>query len=329
MPVLSPSNSPTRQHLVAVTQDMASGRTALNDHPTQSVTTIDGWASTIFGLPFLLAGVFTVVMAFHGTSTQKHAPTWLIAMIGSFFVAAALFLIIHGAAGIARRAAFRRESALHPGQAWLADYAWHQQGFTYSASNEMIKRFLGAVCWTAFVIPFIWIGMTQRGTWMFAVVGFIFLALSLIFWTRWLKMVAEVLRYGNSFLAFDQFPYFLGSSFHARLRAPAHIQNLDQLTFTLRCVQEAYVTSGTGENRSSSVRCFELYQDQTTLTGQQLASYAGGFIPVQFQLPADKPGCNLVSRPPCYWEIEARGTRGNSKGADYQAYFLIPVYPSR
>ncbi len=329
MPVLSPSNSPARQHYVAVTQNMAAGGAALRDHPAQSVTTIDGWGSLLFALPFLAAGGFTVVMGLlHQTANrQKHAPTWLIILIGSFFLAAGLFLAIHGAMGLARRAAFKRQSALHPGQPWLADYAWNQQGFTYSASKEMLKRFVGAACWTTFLIPFIWIGMTQRGTFVFAVVGFIFLALSLIFWVRWLKMVAEVLRYGNSFLAFDQFPYYLGSSFHARLRAPAHVQDLEQLTLTLRCVQEAYMTTGRGENRTSSVQCFEVYQSQSTLTREQLAAYAGGFIPVQFQIPADKPGCQLINTPPVYWEIEARGTRGgNAQNAEYLAYFLIPVY---
>jgi len=309
---------------------MSSGLTALRDHPAQSVTTINGWGSLLFGLPFLVAGGFTVAMGFlHATAkVQKHSPTWLIVLIGSFFLAAGLFLSIHGAMGLARRAAFKRESALHPGQPWLADYAWNQQGFTYSASKEMLKRFIGAVTWNAFLVPFIWIGMTQRGTWIFAVVGIIFGLLGLVFWVRWLKMVAEVLRYGNSFLAFDQFPYYLGSSFRARLRAPAHIQDLDQLTLTLRCVQEAYMTSGTGENRSSTVQCFELYQNQSTLTREQLASFAGGFIPVQFPLPADKPGCQLANTPPVYWEIEARGTRGNAKDPAYQAYFLIPVYAS-
>jgi hypothetical protein len=34
-------------------------------------------------------------------------------------------------------------------------------------------------------------------------------------------------------------------------------------------------------------------------------------------------GTWLAGAPPTYWEIEAKGT---ARGADYEAYFLVPVY---
>ena len=76
-------------------------------------------------------------------------------------------------------------------------------------------------------------------------------------------MLGELFRYGNTFFVYDEFPYFLGQTLHARLRAPHHISSLDELTFTLRCVQEKYVTTGTGQNRTTRVVCFEHYRKRS------------------------------------------------------------------
>ena len=46
-------------------------------------------------------------------------------------------------------------------------------------------------------------------------------------------------------------------------------------------------------------------------------------IPVEFRLPADKLTTSLADTPPTYWQIEAKG---EAIGANYQAYFLVPVY---
>src|SRR5271165_3784955 len=154
----------------------------------------------------------------------------------------------------------------------------------------------------------------------------LFALFGMAFWWRFAQAFGQLLRYGSSFLAYDQFPFFLGSTLSARLRVPHHINDLDQLTLTLRCVAEKYITSGTGRDRNSKVVCYELYQQQTTLSREQLASYASGDIPVQFPIPAGQPTTTLVNAPPTYWEIEATGS---SPSVNYQAYFLVPVYTQR
>jgi len=136
-------------------------------------------------------------------------------------------------------------------------------------------------------------------------------------------MLTNLIRYGNSFLAYDEFPFFLGCTFRGRLRVPCHFALLNSLRLTLRCLQERYVTTGQGDDRSSRVVCYELYKDSITFDQQQLANCIGAEIPVEFRLPADKLPTTLAATPPTYWQIEARG-RG--RGANYEAYFLVPVY---
>ena len=297
----------------------------LLNHPTQSSAPIDGWKSILFGLPFLLIGLFMEATTFdfipvHG----KHAPEWMLSLIGVFFGLPGLFLVIHGVLGLIRKAAHDREAAQFPGQPWYSDHHWRKEGSTFSAFHAMVSRLIAALGWSAFLVPFFWIGLRERGmARVFLAGAILFALLGLIFWYRWAQMLADLLRYGNSFLNYDQFPYYLGSTLRARLRAPQHVSDLDELSFTLRCVQEKYVTTGTGNNRKTQVVCYELYTDSHTLSRDQIIGLAGGDIPIEFPLPPDQRTTTLCYNPPIYWEIEARG---RSHAVAYEAYFLVPVY---
>jgi hypothetical protein len=321
--IAQPNASPTHG-FVTVTQEMTQAGNSLQNHPTQSATTIDGWSSVLFGLPFLLIGIFIEGSALnlhpvHG----KNAPSWLIAMVGSFFFLPGTFLVIHGITGLAHKMRYRREGALHPGQVWFADYHWHKEGFRFSAFGTLLGRLSFALFWSAFLVPFFWAGL--RGAWPFLIGGSFFALLGLFIWYRAFQMFADLFRYGNTFLQYDNFPYFLGSTLNAQLRAPDHLADIDELTFTFRCVAERYLTGGSGRNRNSQVVCYELYKDVASFPRERLAAFAGGAIPVQFTIPADQPSTSLISTPPTYWEIEARG---KGREADYEAYFLVPVYPA-
>ena len=296
---------------------------ALPNYPAQSVTTVDGGAAALFGLPFLAAGIFLGLMSFNMLQARRHGPAWMIVLIGAMFFSAGLFLCLHGVYGMIRKSVYRQKAAETPGEPWLFDFHWRQEGIEFSAFNAMVARLVGALVWNLFLVPFFWIGYTQRGAWLFFAVASLFALLGIFFWVRWAQMLADLIRYGNSFLAYDEFPYFLGGTLRARLCAPRHLGLIDSLTLTLRCVQERYITTGSGSDRSSRVVCYELYKDVVTLGQQRLGNYVGAEIPVEFRLPEDKLPTTLAATPPTYWQIEARG---EARGADYEAYFLIPVY---
>jgi hypothetical protein len=296
----------------------------LPNHPAQSGAPIDGWKSVLFGLPFLLAGVAIECAALNLLPGRKNAPDWLIGLVGAFFFLGGAFLIVHGLRGAARRAEYERESSARPGEPWLCDHPWHREGVGFSAFNAMLERLVAALVWNAFLIPFFWVGLNERGVGrVFLIFASLFALLGLVFWARWIQMLADLVRYGNSFLYYDEFPYFLGHTLRVRLRAPRHLASLDELALTLRCVQEKYVTTGSGNDRSTQVVCYELYKDTTTFSSAQLAACAGGDIPVEFHLPTDEHATALAETPPTYWEVEARG---KAHGAAYEAFFLVPVY---
>jgi hypothetical protein len=326
MPTTYPGVTPTHG-IPTVTQDMVlrGPGASLSDHPARSATTIDGWKSLLFGLPFFLAGAFIIASAFHIIPVKgKHAPEWLVGLFGGFFLLPGMFLIGHGVVGIVRKIRYQREAARHPGQPWYGDYHWHTEGFRFSAFQAVLGRLSFALFWSAFLVPFFWIG--AKGAWPFLVFSTIFALIGLYIWYRFLQKLADFVRHGNSFLEYDQFPYFLGSNCNVRLRTPPHIADLDQLTLTFRCVTEKYITTGVGNNRTSQVACYELYKDQATFSRERLAAMSGSSIPAQFSIPADQPATSLISTPPTYWEIEARGT---SPQVNYVAYFLVPIYKTQ
>jgi hypothetical protein len=294
----------------------------LTNHPTQSATTIDGWPSALLGLPFLIAGVLIEAVAFDVTHAPRDVPPWVGGLIGGMFVFGGLSFLIHGLRGVVRRAAYVREVRQRPDQPWMYDFHWRQDGVTFSAFGTMLGRLMAALVWYAFLAPFFWVGLNANGGGAFLVFAALFGLLGLVFWFRWLQMLAELVRYGNSFLQYDTFPYALGGTMSAQLRTDRHFAVIQELVVTFRCVEEKYVTSGTGRN-SRVVLCYELYKDAATFRRDQLTAFAAGVLPLQFRIPGDQPTTALASQPPIYWEIEARGT---APDADYEAYFLVPVY---
>jgi hypothetical protein len=313
--------TPNQKLLVGVPAN--SSERVLVNHPTQSATAIDGWKSVLFGLPFFAAGIFIGAVALEYVGGKKHAPDWLVGLVGFFFFAAGAFLIIHGLRGVIRKAKYDSEARQVPHELWLCDYHWRREGVTFSTFNSMLQRLFAALFWNAFLIPFFWIGLSESGAWFFAVVAGLFALIGLVFWVRWAQMLAELLRYGNTFLGYNNFPFFLGSTLSARLRTPAHYSDLDELTFTLRCVQERYITTNSGRDRTTNVVCFELYSASQTFSHGQLAAFSNQGIPLEFSLPESQPPTFLVSAPPTYWEIEANG---KSSHVNFQAFFLVPVY---
>ena len=101
--------TPSQTLLVGVPAN--SSERVLVNHPTQSATAIDGWKSVLFGLPFFAAGIFIEAVAFDYVGGKKHAPDWLIGLVGFFFFAAGAFLIIHGLRGVIRKTKYDREAA--------------------------------------------------------------------------------------------------------------------------------------------------------------------------------------------------------------------------
>jgi hypothetical protein len=299
------------------------GHPVLANHRSRSATAIQGWGSALFGIPFLVAGLAIGLFSLDRFRAHHRASNWLIALVaGMFFCGGALFAV-HGLRDVVRQAAYRRQAAQRPSEPWLYDFPWRRDGIAFSAFDDMLGRLLAAMVWTTFLLPFAWVGMKVRGAWPFPAAVALVGLLGLIFWFRWAQMLFHLLLSGPSFLCYESLPFALGGTLRARLRSPHHLSTIEQLTLTLRCVQETDASTGNGPDRSTRVVCYELYKDVATYDRDRLIGLAGNDVPIEFRLPPDQPATDLAATPPTYWEIEAKG---KARGVDYEAVFLVPVY---
>lgn len=298
----------------------------LRHHRTLSAAPINRWRSVLFGLPFISAGALIALVSVGRIPARKYAPDGLLAAIAAIFIGGGLVFLVHGIRDLRRRAIWRQQSAARPGEPWLADYAWHRDGVAFFPLDEMLQRLLAALGWTFVLTLMGWLGAREPDGWpIWAALSFFSLC-CLLLWAWWAASVLELRRYGSSYLKFSEFPFRLGGELHARLSVPRNLSRILQLSVTLRCIQEQYVTRGSGSQQTVSIICYERYKDVILMNASQLAWFGRGEVPIEFPLPAEQAGTELSAAPPTYWEIEVRG---RARGADYEAFFLVPIYDAR
>lgn len=303
-------------------------RKAINSNQSRSGTTVHGWGAMIFGIPFLAAGAFIVLISadiIHAAESSFNAPRWVVGACGGLFGAAGLWLMLHGWIGVRRNARRKEQLARRPSEPWLADYVWDVRG---AKDNNLARAFASTlgfsfVCF--FAVPFVWlmflsdenIPIFAKGIMSFFLLIFgIFGFYAVYLWLRWLK-------YGTSRIEYGSFPARLGEKFSVSFRRRTAL-NTPKIKFTIRCVEEKYETTGTGKNRSTKVVCYQLYGDVIERELDTNDRRRGVSFDLEFDLPPNPEfTTRLADRPPVYWELEASA---ETPGVDYHAVFLIPVY---
>ena len=160
-----------------------------------------------------------------------------------------------------------------------------------------------------------------------------FYAFVLGFWGWWLFRLARVLRFRHPRFRYDRFPFFLGERVEGVLEGIEGLEGCPRVSATLRCVKEEWRGSGKGRHRAR-----ETLREQTIEIGPagwvrrlvgpaEIDLPAGATrlaIPLRFELPAEDLGTRLLAEPARRWELETRAER---PGFDFEATFLLPVYP--
>jgi hypothetical protein len=128
-------------------------------------------------------------------------------------------------------------------------------------------------------------------------------------------------KYGRGVAHLGRFPFRRGSTLELHVEAPRALPQHAVATATLRCIQERYVTTGAGEDRSTTVHLFEVYRD--TAPAELINAGPRRALKVSFAVPSDVPTTDLSSRPCRYWEVDVEAI---TDGVDYGARFLVPIY---
>ena len=77
-------------------------RSEIKGAEAQSGTTIHGWGSVIFGIPFLGVGIMVFLVSIdviHADPNDIHAPMWVLSACGAMFGLPGAWLLVHGARG--------------------------------------------------------------------------------------------------------------------------------------------------------------------------------------------------------------------------------------
>ncbi|CAI2718050.1 hypothetical protein [Nitrospina watsonii] len=290
-----------------------------------SGTTLHGWPSILFGLPFAGVGVmlFLVSQGVIGVDPKSvHAPMWMIGLIAGLFFLAGAYMMVHGVIGLGlkKKVEEGRRRSLH--QPWLWDYVWDPLGVSENKLKEVMKHFAAALTFIAFLAPFhymVWFSEEKSvPTWVkFVVIFFDFIVVLII--GDGIRKYMQFLKYGNSRLRFLGFPFHLGEKMKLALEGmPAAF---DSVTLNLRYIEEVYETRYSGRRRTREVVCYQIYGEERTMNSG--ASRSGGFL-MEWDLPDNKEmTTELSGRPGRFWEIEIKA---ETPGVDYDSRFLVPVY---
>jgi hypothetical protein len=188
---------------------------------------------------------------------------------------------------------------------------------------------------SVFLSPFnFWAFFSGEGPIPVKLIVSLFDLICLAGWGAFVYQLFRGLKYGESVLAFDGFPFFLGDRLEARFTGADRFLDYTKLTVTLRCVEEALEKDGD----SNAVKCYSRWEDQKSYAPGELSfslgepsrvlqvfrrADSGAVLSVSFPLPAEDLGTMLSESPSRYWEVEVKA---ETPGIDFGATFLVPVY---
>jgi hypothetical protein len=301
-------------------------RKRLNQQPRGSAVGPGGRGTVVFGGVILAAGALMILVGL-GVVIPKEssgdAPPWVLTVMGVVFGLIGLTVAVLGVRGLRNRRRFREQRGLHPDEPWLADYPWDPKQSVDNTVARILRTSAMATFLVLFLTPFnAGVFFYKDAPWfiqgvilLFDVVVLAVLGSAVYLLLRWLK-------YGPSFVRFSRFPFFLGQTLEVEWCSPRGIGACENLTFTLRCVEEVLETTGSGRDRSQSLVPYQVWSDTFEVAGPG-EHLRGERVPVTFLLPESAEATALSQYPPRYWELEIKA---RTPGVDYGAVYLLPVY---
>jgi hypothetical protein len=220
-----------------------------------------------------------------------------------------------------------------PREPWMWDRRWDRRGARSLAAARALQPLAFALPVTAVSGAIALVATGTGGSDLILIALTPFFAAALGFWIWFAARLGPLVRYGRPYFRYDRFPFRLGERVEGVLEGVEKIDGFERMTLTLRCVSE----HRSGSSRNRSVRR-EILREEVREIGaaglvRRLARAADGgqaagatrvVVPVRFELPDQDLGTKLHANPARRWELHARAER---PGFDFEAVFLLPVYP--
>jgi len=278
---------------------------------------------TLFGLPFLGAGLAFIYKQLVGNGNHTTFETVASILFGSVFVfigGGLIYAAVRGYGLLTQQAAREEANPLSP---WLWQTDWASRRAESQNKKSAVTLWVLVVLCNAVTLPFL-SGMVHqfernRNPGVFLLL--VFNLLGSVLAIKAARATIRHRRFGDTYFEFDTLPFSIGE----RVRGKIHLQ-LDTraehgIDVRLTCVRK--VVSGSGDH--STTNQIILWQaDQNVPSGAVGLGPLGRAIPVDFSIPADSaitshdnPSDQVL------WLLHAQA---DVPGVDYSDDFEIPVF---
>jgi hypothetical protein len=299
---------------------------------TYSQATAYGKAALFMSLPFIGLGAFFALGGFGLIPLPfKGFPrSPIFGAFGATFFFCGSTLFVYAVQSLLNRRRIQKASKRHLNEPWFQDFPWNPHGMRDPAGRRTLGSVLKAVLFCVFLTPFnLVLIVDDPGSWIFwIVIGVFDLAMILIV-ANALYHLAQFLKFGYARLSFYSFPYHPGDKLVVGFSGTPQ----DHLKATLRFVEERIETSGSGENQSIELVCYQHYDEQKELPSPAInlspvnRQKHGNFqseLEIAFDLPDKTEWITELSGTPVrYWELVVESEQ---PGIDYRTTFPLPVY---
>jgi hypothetical protein len=279
----------------------------------------------VFGLVFVVAGICIGLIGSRQIEVPEssvHAPLWILTVLGASQAVAGAMV---WAMAWRQYAADRRRlvaASRHPDEPALADYPWDPTGFEVPRWHGVARFVGGAAFFTLFLSIFNYWAFVIDSPWVVKLVTALFDVVTLAIWGQASLHVGRALKFHGTRITYDRFPYRRSAPVVVHWRPAPGIRTARRGSFTLRCVEEWFETSGSGNNRSRWLVHDQLWAETLGFDDAHDFDPAED-VALSFDLPADARATSFTGDRPLFWELEVKL---DLPGLDFVETYLVPVY---
>lgn len=299
----------------------------LKGHTPISGTTVHGKSALLIGLLVMSMGVFVGLMAAGVVPTKgsiRSGEAWAGALGGGAFVAAGLWLMTHGLAGILAQRRARRMREQFPHEPWRADFAWDDRGAKDMQRKGVRQMLVGLGLVMVLAAPFnvIMVAAWREGSKLGLVFGLVNLFVGL-YVIAFFYRLARLMKYGTGWVAFRRFPFHVGEQVEVDYVPAGRLEGIARLTCTLRCIKEAYVTTQINGKTQTQIVSTVLHHQTREVPADAVNASHDRVVPLSFEIPPEGESTRLLDRPPVYWQLQVSA---EARGVNLDSRFLVPIY---
>ena len=281
----------------------------------------------VFGIPFAAAGLFFAIVSYRSIGDPKFQNPGIGMVVGSVFALIGILIIFAGFQALKGAKRISAVETAYPGQPWMWREDWAQSRCTGRGSRATAMLWAFALMWNGVSWTSIWAAKQHPQppgkSWVYLVLA-IFPVVGIGLFIAAVRGTIRRVRFGKTSLQLQTLPVPLGRSLRGTIEARLPYPLPHGIQMKLSCINR--VTSGSGENQSTFDHI--LWQDTKTIGAEQvMAGPNGSSIPVQFDIPRDRPQTDTTQASnQMLWLVRAEA---DIPGADFSDEYEVPVFETK